>query len=394
MASINSFETDMRKLRRRRKHKRAVKNLIIIASVVALVMLAYFTKDLWLSYFEGILERQSSVPDNAEFDSLGSYPIDISKKVNVDVDAMQNCWTLYSDTSINTCDSNGSVLHSVYLPYSNPVVETVSKRALIYDMGGYNFTVISKKNEIYKKKLTNQILFAEIGEKGNTAVVTSTDKYPSYLTVYDKSGTEIFRWADGNLITAVALDDSGNKCAVASVYALGGSLKTVVSILDLNKTDIVSKSVPIEVMALKLEYTKKDGIWVIGDRSLSVLDSSCELIYSYNYSYDISLFDADEDYCAITFEKSGSKETVLALFEASVDTAKEITYNEAIKHLSVNDSQIYLNTLSKFNVLNKAGQLISEADLDAEYISFAVYGDEALLVGYKNINKLNFKAGR
>ena len=181
MSSVNSFETDMRKLRRKRKRKRIAKNAMAVLAVLIVAFAIYLSRSLWLPHFEGILERSFNKNNPGETE-LSQFPIDVSRKVNVDISYMDDCWLLFADTSFSTMNMDGDEIFSVYLPYTSPIVEATSKRALIYDMGGYNFSVVSRKSEVFSKKIENQILFASIGEKGNVAVVTSTDKYQSYLT--------------------------------------------------------------------------------------------------------------------------------------------------------------------------------------------------------------------
>ncbi len=60
MSSINSFETDMRKLRRKRKTKRTIKNLLFIFSVILVAGIIYVTQDKWIGYLDGILDRAQS----------------------------------------------------------------------------------------------------------------------------------------------------------------------------------------------------------------------------------------------------------------------------------------------------------------------------------------------
>lgn len=390
MASVNSFETDMKKLRRKRKRKRAAKNTMVIFAVLALVLVIYLTNGYWLPYFEGILDRGISSIENGEIEESENYPIDISKRINVDIHTMNDCWTLYSDTSLQTRGFDGSVINTYYMPYSSPIVEAASKRILVYDMGGYSFSVVGKKSEVFSKKLTNQILFCELGESGNVAVVTSTEKYPSYLTIYDKNGTEIYRWADGNLITSVTLDSSGSGCVVASAYALGGSIKTIVTALDFSKTDIVSKSAPLEAMVLDLEYTKKGGIWVVGDTAVYRLDSSCALDYTFSFNYDLDMFAAEDDIAVLTFDKAGTKDTILVVLDASNSTSSEKTYSEDIKHIDISDGIVYYNTKSSLCTMDKSGNSLGDFDLSAEYVSFAVGSDSILMQGYYSIDKLSF----
>lgn len=384
MADEKSFENDVRKLRKRRKRKRFVKNLLLILAVLVFASGVYFSRGLWLPYFEGILERGFADDRDA---AAENFPIDISNRTNVRIGGMDNCWVMFSDTSLSVRDNNGRELHSVYLPYSSPVVETSSRRTLVYDMGGYNLCVVSRTGEVFSKRLENQILFAVVGEHGNIAVVTSTDKYASYLTIYDKNGTEVFHWADGNLITAIALDDSGDGCIVSSSYVLGGRFKSVVSELDFSMTEIVGKTIPVNTLCLDIEYTRDNGFWLIGDSALYRYGEDFSLSYTYEYIYDLTKYAVSGDVCGMVFNPAGTNSIYLTLFDAELEQPTEITYNEKIHSIEAYDGKIYFNTSTRLNSVDSLGMLVGTSPLDAEYESFVVNGDKAFLLGYRSINK-------
>ena len=384
MADEKSFENDVRKLRKRRKRKRFVKNLLLILAVLVFASGVYFSRGLWLPYFEGILERGFADDGDA---AAENFPIDISNRTNVRIGGMDNCWVMFSDTSLSVRDNNGRELHSVYLPYSSPVVETSSRRTLVYDMGGYNLCVVSRTGEVFSKRLENQILFAVVGEHGNIAVVTSTDKYASYLTIYDKNGTEVFHWADGNLITAIALDDSGDGCIVSSSYVLGGRFKSVVSELDFSMTEIVGKTIPVNTLCLDIECTRDNGFWLIGDSALYRYGEDFSLSYTYEYIYDLTKYAVSGDVCGMVFNPAGTNSIYLTLFDAELEQPTEITYNEKIHSIEAYDGKIYFNTSTRLNSVDSLGMLVGTSPLDAEYESFVVNGDKAFLLGYRSINK-------
>lgn len=393
MASINSYETDVKKLRRSRRTKRALRRIFAILAVLVVALLVYISRDSWLPYFEEILEEgyASATSTTLEDEEESNFPFDVSSRSNVSIGAMRDCWVMFSDTSITTYDASGTTIQSVYAPYGTPTVETSSTRALVYDMGGYSLMVISRRNEIFEKKLDDQILFAEIGEKGNIAVVTSTDKYASYLTIYDKNGTEIFHWADGNYIMAVTLNDAGTGCAVASLYASGGILKTLVYVLDFSSTEVQAKSSAIETMTIGIEFTDDEEIWLVGSDALYLLASDCTVSSTFDYTYDISGFSAEDNVCAIIFDKPGSDDYLVSIFEVGLDETAEITYNEEAKYVLVDDGKVYLNTASKLDKLNTSGEVESETDLSSEFTSFVIYDDNAILLNYRTVAKTAVK---
>lgn len=392
MPSPESFNVDMRKLRRKKKNKRILKKILTALAVALIVMCIYISRSLWLPGLEGVLEKNFWASGDVSEEEQEGFPIDISQKVNTLVGPMDDCLAIYSDTYLSTVDSDGREILSSYLPYGNPVLETVPKRALLYDMGGNSFAVISKKNEVFSKKMDNQILFAKIGSKGNVAVVTSTDKFPSYLTVYDKNGNEIYRWADGNYITAVAMSSSGNSCLVSSSYASKGSVRSAVTLLDFSKSEVAAKTKPVESLVLGVSYTSSGGFWAIGDNAFYRFSKSCDQEFSYNYSYDISGYAASEDICAVKFKSIDGKFSYLTVSAADGDNStSEQAFDEIINHIEINDDKVMVNTSSRLYMINKMGERLESAKLDAEYVSFTVRDGQVYLMSRRSIVKMSLE---
>ena len=168
MASMEAYENDMRKLRRSRKRKRYIKNAVTVGVFIVIVMAIYLSRSLWLPELEGVLQRNFITGGNQE-ERVESFPIDISRKVNVLIAPMSDCLAIYQDNYLTTLDSGGEELFSSYLTYGSPVILTEGKRALAYDMGGYSFTVITKKSEAFSHRLDDQILYAALGDRGGAA---------------------------------------------------------------------------------------------------------------------------------------------------------------------------------------------------------------------------------
>lgn len=387
-----SFSLDMRKLRRKKKNIRILKRFLAALAVLLLIFCIYISRSLWLPGLEGILEKNYWTPaDTSETDEAADegFPIDISKKVNTLISPMEDCLAIYSDTYLTTVDSDGREIQSVYLPYGTPILQTVSKRAVLYDMGGYNFSVISKKNEVFSKKMDNQILFAAIGTKGNVAVITSTDKFPSYLTVYDRNGNEIYHWADGNYITSVALSPTGNGCLVSSTYASKGSIRSVITELDFSKSEVGAKTRPIETLALSTSYTTSGGFWAIGDNALYRFNKDCEQEFIYSYSYDLSGYAVSGDICALEFGSIDGKFSYLTVTCANGDNSTdEQAFDDIINHIEINGDNVLANTSTRLYLLNKMGDRLESMKLRSEYVTFALSGNEAYMMSHRSIDKV------
>lgn len=390
MSSVNSFETDMRKLRRRRKNKRILKNMFLIFAIIVIALLAYVTRSSWISYFDGILERAqfgSNVHIEGEI-AHGNYPIDISKKTKTDIGSMSKCWTLFADTTFYVYSDSGDIVYSVQASYSNPIINETAKRTLIYDLGGYNFMVLSNSKQVYSKQLTDQILLGAVGSDGTVAIVTTNDKYTSYLTVYDKNGSEIFHWADSNMITAVDINEKCTGCIVSSSYARGGEFKTVISAIDFSSTDLAMKSSPIDALTFGLEYCQDDQFWIIADNALYRMSFDGTVGFKYDYKYDLVSYSANDKIAALVFESVGNEHTAVSLMGYNSDEVCEIIREERINYILADGSTVYMNTDSALEALNRNGESLLNMELDGVYRQFSVSGNNIYLLGYKYINKI------
>lgn len=390
MSSVNSFETDMRKLRRRRKNKRILKNMFLIFAIIVIALLVYVTRSSWISYFDGILERAqfgSNVHIEGEI-AHGNYPIDISKKTKTDIGSMSKCWTLFADTTFYVYSDSGDIVYSVQASYSNPIINETAKRTLIYDLGGYNFMVLSNSKQVYSKQLTDQILLGAVGSDGTVAIVTSNDKYTSYLTVYDKNGSEIFHWADSNMITAVDINEKCTGCIVSSSYARGGEYKTVISAIDFSSTELAMKSSPIDALTFGLEYCQDDQFWIIADNALYRMSFDGTIGFKYDYKYDLVSYSANDKIAALVFESVGNEHTAVSLMGYNSNEVCEIIREEKINYILADGSTVYMNTDSALEALNRNGESLLNMELDGVYRQFSVSGNNIYLLGYKYINKI------
>ncbi len=390
MSSVNSFETDMRKLRRRRKNKRILKNMFLIFAIIVIALLVYVTRSSWISYFDGILERAqfgSNVHIEGEI-AHGNYPIDISKKTKTDIGSMSKCWTFFADTTFYVYSDSGDIVYSVQASYSNPIINETAKRTLIYDLGGYNFMVLSNSKQVYSKQLTDQILLGAVGSDGTVAIVTSNDKYTSYLTVYDKNGSEIFHWADSNMITAVDINEKCTGCIVSSSYARGGEYKTVISAIDFSSTELAMKSSPIDALTFGLEYCQDGQFWIIADNALYRMSFDGTVGFKYDYKYDLVSYSANDKIAALVFESVGNEHTAVSLMGYNSDEVCEIIREEKINYILADGSTVYMNTDSALEALNRNGESLLNMELDGVYRQFSVSGNNIYLLGYKYINKI------
>lgn len=390
MPSVNSFETDMRKLRRKRRAKRNIKNVTFILVIIVIAGLIYLSRDAWLDFFDGILARsQASTVQNDGTLLGGNYPIDISKKTNTAIGKIQRSWTLFADTTFYVYDPSGEVVYSEQAPYSNPIVEESDKRALIYDQGGYNFLVAGPRDEIYSKRLTDQILLGSIGPDGSVAIVTVNEKYASYLTIYDKSGSEIYHWADGTMITAVAISDNGKGCLVSSTYARGGTFRSVVTRLDFGSTEVAMQTIPLETLGFEVAYCS-NGFWLLGRDRIYRLNNDGGIETTYTYDFELTDYYINDSIAALVFEGVGGSGGRLTILNASGGEPVIATVDSDVNDVYASDRSVYILMSTRIDAMDTSGNVIATAPTGTVYRSFTVLGDNIYLLGYRSVEKIEF----
>ena len=391
MPSVNTFETDMRKLRRKRRAKRNVKNFVFIFAVLIIAGLIYLSREAWIAYFDGILERaQTNITvQNDGALAGGNYPIDISKKTNTSIGKIQRYWTLFADTTFYVYDSSGDIVYSTQASYSNPTVEESDKRTLIYDQGGYNFMVAGPKKQIYTKRITDQILLGAIGSDGSVAIVTRNEKYASYLTVYDKNGSEIYHWADGTMITAVAVNKDGSGCILSSTYARGGAFRSVITELNFKSEEVVMQTSPLETLGFSVGYCD-GGMWLVGHDRIIRLAADGSVSLTYEYDYDLLDFALNDGLAALVFEGVGGSGGRMAILQAGSDEIYETAEDTEPNEVAISSSAVYLCFDTRIDAIDKNGNILATAPVDTVYRSFTVLDDEIYLLGYRAVNKIDF----
>lgn len=393
MPSLNAFETDMKKMRRKRRTKRTIKNVSFILAVVVIAGLIYLSRDAWLSYFDGILERANQSVSTVQNDGSlagGNYPIDISKKTHTAIGRIAKNWTLFADTTFYVYDPSGEMIYSVQAPYANPIVAESDKRALIYDQGGYNFTVAGQKKEVYTKKLTEQILLGAVGPSGCVAIVTTNEKFQSYLTIYDKDGSEIYHWADGTMITSVAVNANGNGCILASSYARNGSYQTVVTQLDFGSTETVMQTRPIETLGFKVEYCS-GGTWLIGQDKALLIASDGSIEQTYRYSYGLADFALSDRMAVLVFEDIDGRGSGAAIMSVGGESVFETTLDADVTSVYCDSRAVYFNLGQRIDAYDAEGQLLATAPVDSVYRGFTVLDGSVYLLGYHSVDKIDYQ---
>ncbi len=389
-----SQEIDIRDLKRKRKakkRKKLAKQIIAILIIIFIGAAVYYTKDRWLPFFDGIATRYLPKSENNGELAKGNFPLKISNYESCQIATLENSVAVIDDMNFFIYSADGENLADKQLNYSNPILETNNRKALIYDMGGTSFRLESKYKNLYTRKSDDTIILARLGHSENVAVVTKSDKFVSVMTVYNGSGEEIFKWksVDSRIIdvTFTAADDG---CIVTVFDANAGQLVSQLYRFSFDKTKEIWTSQNIDTMVISTRIRDDGTIVAFGDTKCAYYNKNGEYIGSYAYNSKLVDYSCSDTVTALIFKNEERRKSSLVLINDIKTDIKETVINEDVKHVITDGENAFLMTGSKIDEYSVNGTKKSTVSIGDEYNDFHKLGNYIFLLGYTNISRIDF----
>ncbi|MBD5145675.1 MAG: hypothetical protein HDT21_07215 [Ruminococcus sp.] len=392
--------TDVSMLRERRKKKKAVKllkKLIIVVAAAAVIAEVILTKNLWYPKLDGILTK-IPVPENTAELAEGYFPLSIEGGARYQLKAIDGSLAVADDTHFFVYNEDGKPVYTEQHTFANPVITVGNKKALLYDLGGKSFSLYSKYKNVYSKTTDDPILIARIGSSDTAAIVTKSDKYPSALMVYDSSGKNIFNYRSVARIIDVTFNADSSGCYITTIGVSGGLLvsKILYYRFDHIDRDEMDNPVPVwqtkelQTLALSVQLFGENNIIVFGDSLCAYYDTNGTFINSYSYKRSLVDYSSDGNTAALIFSNQERRTSELVTIECTAGTISEKTLDRETLNIQVSGDTVYMQTENGIESCTAAGDMISSVELDTEYEGFLRMGKYIYLLGYDEINRIDY----
>ncbi|MBQ4310964.1 MAG: hypothetical protein II773_05185 [Oscillospiraceae bacterium] len=393
-----AVETDVSELRERQK-KKARRSLLIkffaVLIVALLVLIAVFSKDMWYPYLDGILTK---IPDAVKKEDDGSaalaqgkFPIAIEGGSDYQIKPMDDSFALIDDSHFRVYGTDGTMILEKQHAFSNPILTTSGKKALIYDLGGNSFSLESKHKTLYEKTTSQPILMADISSDV-AAVVTKSDKYLAQLDVYSSEGNNIFTYKSyDSRIVDVTFNSDSSGCVITTLSASGGIVRSGLICLDFSITDMKWRSQEVDTLAVATQFDDEGNIVIIGDDRCVYFDPVGNIIEEHEYNDELVDYSASKKLTAVLLKSNALRKYSLLLVNSTRCTeAVNVDLPESASHIFVNGDMVYIMTGKGICTYNNYGQEIDNEKLSDAYEDFCKIGGYVFLLGYDEINRINF----
>lgn len=383
-------DIDIVLLRKKKKRRRQRAKFIILAACIAFAITAYVKADDWFPALEGIGSKFQSVKSNEEGAADGDFRLSISGGIDYQVGNLNDYLAILSDAYLYIYNQDGELYEERQHAYANAMLQTAEKKVLVYESGGNNFRVDSKRKKLYSKKLENTIMFARISENGNIAVITDSENYVCKLTVFDESGDEIYSRNCVERVVDVAFSKDGESCILSTSDALDGQLVTNLISVSFDSKEDKWKSEGFNTLCIKTYYDE-NGIFLIGDSRCAYYDNNGKQLMTYDYPASLVDWDYSSYGAALLFENETKRQsyvtTISSVKKEITEKKYDVTSSKCIQFVENNVLVMNKNGITRYGFKGTEPKNLTELN---SYESFLVIDDYIFLMGYDRIDRIEY----
>lgn len=382
----NNDINDVTLYRKKKKRAKRLRNLIILLVVLVALVPVWIYRDTIFEPLRGIASRiQTTTTETA------GYPISLTGRSDYTFCSMNDSFALLSDTYLYSYNENGGQNFAFQHGYVHPMAVSNSKRVVIYDKGGHDFSLFNKTSEIYKNNIENEVIVSVfLSNSEHTAVVTSGGRYSNVIYIYDGSGRWLYtqRFIDDNVMQ-VAFSDDNRYIYVTRVTSDNGDIITKLSKYDItgDGTELWTQTVNDCVsMALSLNA---GIVTVTGDSEIRTYNAeSGEQTGNYSYQGTIENFDTSSAYKAFVFDDYTGDGKKLVLLDEKCEVTASAAVSSDVKRIRVQDNAVTVMTDNDIVQYDTALASVKKTLLTDSYSDFIKVGGSILLMGYDSLDCL------
>lgn len=380
----NNDINDVSLYRKKKKKAKRIRNLIILLVVILALIPVWIYRDTIFEPLRGIVSRISTTTAQSE-----GYPISLTGRNDYSFCPLGDGFSLLSDTYLYSYNENGGQNFALQHGYVHPMTVSNSKRVVIYDKGGHDFSLFNKTSEIFKQNIPDEVIVSVfLGSSEHTAVVTSGGRYSNVIYVYDGSGKWLYtqRFIDDNVMQ-VAFSDDNRFIYVTRVTSDNGDIVTKLSKYDItgDGTELWTQTIS-DCVTLSLSVNG-GTLTVTGDSEIRTYNTdSGELIGNYSYQGTIENFDALSSKKAFVLDNYTDGGKKLILLDEKCEVTAQAEVSSDVKRIRVVDNSVVIMTESDITQYDYSLVSVKKTLLKDSYSDFIKVGGSILLMGYDSLD--------
>lgn len=381
--------TDMLDFKKKKKRKQRLIRVVLILFLLAGASAAYLTQDIWLPKIRNINRQYQTIINDGEL-AEGNFPIMINSGADYQMDYSGNYLTVFSDSTMYFYSDEGGLIKHSQHAYTNPVMLSVSGRALLYEIGGDEFCLEDSNGTVYDQRYTDRkIMFARLSEEGYTAVVTTSEKYYCEIIVYDRKGTSIYERKCVERVNDISFREGSEGCVISYISAENGSLVTSVISVDFSEGGSLWSSPGLDTFGLDV-YSYTGGAFLLGMDACGYVDNAGNITSFYRYEADYQGGASSNGQSAVILNNEAQRQYTLVLFDGGGKEPIMVGQASPLIDVHVADGLAYVMTSEAIFAYDFTGALRSTAQINDSYTGFERSGKHIYLKSFNKIDRIDY----
>lgn len=224
----------------------------------------------------------------------------------------------------------------------DPILRTNGSYAVLAQEGGGKIELYENENLIYDIMTDEKIISCSVSAKGDVTLVTQRENYRGGISVYNKSGTQIFSWSSGQSnVMCAALSASSRKLAAVLANA-DGEVYSSIRVFNINNGSEECSFSFKDTLLFDMSFTSS-VITAFGDNSMITVTQSGILISDRRFdNVDLSHFAYDmQGNKAVIFDSDNIP--VMQTYNMRSSIKKEMQISELADHIDINGKYLLYN---------------------------------------------------
>ena len=369
---------DMIEKRKRRSKLRSLRNLLIFLLIVGFCGYLYIQRDAWIPKLEGIGGRYDSVTQNDGTLAEGNFPLTISGSSSYQAALADDTLFLLHDAYLSTYSMHGDAGDNRQHAFQNATMNTAGKYVLLFE-------------NVYGKSVDNNILSGVVSDNGTVALITESGSYACAIVVYDNTGKRLYQRNCTEYVVDLAFHKDSNGLCLTSVKVENGVVQSTVTSITFNQVDTQWTSMPLETLSVKSGFSSNDKFCVVGNTACAYYSSAGEMQGTYNYNGTLVSADLENGKAALIIQDDQKRNTSLVLLDQSVSSPKVLSIDSTAEEVRVCDGDAIVMSRGNITSYDFSGTALATVNLDGAYTSFLKQDGYLFLLGYDQIDRVDFK---
>ena len=372
------------------KRKRLIR-LAVIAGLLILGAVLFFTKDFWLSGIRGVGRQYQIITNDGQL-AGGNFPLELSAESDYQLEFSGKEIVVLNDAYITFYNTEGSLIKKRLHEYSNPIMRSADNgKVLLYEHGGDEFCVENDDSILYGDTFDENIIFARISPEGYTAVVLTSDNFDCEVKVYNRRGAVIYDRKCIERVSGISFRDESRGMILSYLSAENGGLVTSVQDVELHEKAERWTSPGMDALGLEV-YGYEGGAFILGFESCGYVNNTGGISSYYRYDGELADGDSRNGKSAVIVNNDARRLYTMALYSGGSSEPVVVEFDQPLIDVMVADDLAYVMSRQEITAYSFDGAVRSTVEISDSYTGFIRGGKYIFLKGFGRIDRIDFNS--